>query len=52
MFSIGDRVNRIEDRPITSATVKEVMNDGQNVLITYDEGGEGWWPSNCLELIV
>lgn len=37
----GTRVNRLEDREVTGATVLET--DGENVLIAYDEGGEGWW---------
>lgn len=45
----GDRVRRIEDREVTDATVIEV--DGENVHIAYDEGGDGWWPIECLEPI-
>lgn len=47
-MQIGDRVNRIEDREIVGATVIAV--DGDNALIAYDEGGEGWWPTDALEL--
>jgi hypothetical protein len=45
-FNVDDRVNRVEDREATGATVLEV--DGENVLIAYDEGGTGWWPASSL----
>lgn len=45
----GDRVNRIEAREVTGATVLAV--EGDYALITYDEGGEGWWPVDYLEPI-
>jgi hypothetical protein len=43
---IGDRVNRLEDRETVGATVIEV--DADNVLLEYDEGGQGWWPSESV----
>lgn len=43
----GDRVNRIDGREIVGATVIEI--DGENALIEYDEGGQGWWPLDALE---
>lgn len=46
MFAVGDRVERIEDREITAATVVAV--DRENVEIAYDEGGSGWWPVSAL----
>ena len=49
LFKIGDRVNRIEDREVTGATV--IAIDGENCEIAYDEGGSGWWPYDALELI-
>lgn len=49
-FQIGNRVNRIEDREITGATVTAL--DGEYCEIAYDEGGSGWWPYEALELIV
>lgn len=49
MFTIGQQVNRIEDREITGATVTAI--DGENVELAYDEGGSGWWPIECLEAI-
>jgi hypothetical protein len=58
MLQVGDRVNRIEDRHIVGATVLEVVESSSSVddcdchvLIAYDEGEQGWWPSNALELI-
>lgn len=50
MFTINQRVNRIEDRDITSATVLSI--DGDNIEIAYDEGGTGWWPADCLSPIL
>jgi hypothetical protein len=52
-MQVGDRVNRLEDRDVVGATVKDIVNDlNENtiLLIEYDEGGEGWWPLNTLEL--
>jgi hypothetical protein len=46
-MKVNDRVNRKEHAEITGATVLEI--DGENALISYDEGGEGWWPLDCLE---
>lgn len=54
-FKVGDRVNRIEDREIRGATIIELCNmdsEFPSALIAYDEGGEGYWPLDCLELIV
>ena len=45
-MEVGTRVNRLEDRGVTGATV--LQTDGENVLIFYDEGGEGWWPISAL----
>lgn len=47
MFTIGQRVDRIEDREITKATVISI--DGEKVEISYDEGGTGWWPQSYLK---
>lgn len=47
-MEVNDRVHRKEDRDVTSATILKI--DGENALISYDEGGEGWWPLDCLEL--
>lgn len=50
MFQIGDKVERIEDRDITTAVVVDVdvSSDETMYLIHYDEGGEGWWPESSL----
>ena len=48
-MKVGDKVDRIENAEITGATVLET--DGENVLIEYDEGGQGWWPETSLTLI-
>lgn len=46
----GDRVDRLEEREVTGATVLEVVEtgDGPIARLAYDEGGEGWWPLDCL----
>ena len=49
-MNVGDRVERIEDRDVVGATVLEV--DGDVVLLEYDEGGTGWWPVDCVRLVV
>ena len=46
-MKVGTRVNRLEDREVTGATVLET--DGENALIAYDEGGQGWWPIQALQ---
>jgi hypothetical protein len=53
-MKVGDIVNRIEDREIVGATILEVVkcSDEECVfLIAYDEGGQGWWPKDSLELV-
>lgn len=50
-FSIGQLVNRIEDREYTLATVLEyqyIEYDGFIYYISYVEGGSGYWPQDCL----
>jgi hypothetical protein len=44
-----DRVNRLQEQQPTAATVLEVRWD--TVLIEYKEGGQGWWPIDCLSII-
>ena len=56
MIIVGSRVNRIESREVTGATVLEIKLsntpiDENCIKIAYDEGGEGWWPESCLTLI-
>jgi len=59
-FIVGQRVKRIEDRPIVGAVVLEIMpfmsfDKEYNYKIQYDEGpsngndGTGLWPENSLE---
>lgn len=45
-YKPGDRVERIEDREETAATVLSVHTVGDQVVLElqYDEGGTGWWP--------
>jgi len=52
-YQIGDRVERIEDRDVTAATVIEIQNyqETTSLLLQYDEGGMGWWPSTNVRLI-
>lgn len=49
-YQIGDRVDRIEDRAVTGATVISVIerDDDDMIEIQYDEGGTGWWPASAL----
>jgi hypothetical protein len=54
MFNPGNRVNRIEDRPVTGATIISVQegsapDEPPSLELAYDEGGTGWWPSDCVE---
>jgi len=50
MFEVGSRVNRVEDSPSLGAVVVEMyLSDELYYLISYDEGGEGWWPESSLE---
>ena len=57
-YKVGDRVNRIEDRDITAATVIQVLKislpddkDEYSLELAYDEGGSGWWPSSTVKHI-
>jgi hypothetical protein len=69
MFKVGDRVDRVENRQQTGATVlsiNESINESiienpnpeenaevvQKVILelSYDEGGSGWWPAECVQL--
>jgi hypothetical protein len=51
--SIGALVRRIEPPTYGLATVAEVDDSGSHVcyMITYSEGGDGWWPGDCLEVV-
>ena len=46
-MNVGDKVNRIENREQVSSTIIEI--NGDQALISYDEGGSGWWPITSLE---
>jgi len=55
LYKIGDRVDRIEDRPVTGATIiaiQESEHFGTSYELEYDEGGTGWWPENTIKAIV
>lgn len=45
-YEAGARVRRLEDREVVGASV--LARDGDDYLIAYDEGGEGWWPAVAL----
>ena len=49
-FQIGDRVQRIEDRDVTAATVIKIESVGDDTILElqYDEGGTGWWPATSV----
>lgn len=54
IFKINDRVDRIEDREVTAATVIQIIerDDGNMIEIRYDESGlTGWWPESALRPI-
>jgi hypothetical protein len=51
-FSIGQLVNRIENRESTLATVLQQIyyehEDEYVYYVSYIEGGAGYWPESCL----
>lgn len=52
-FFVGQKVDRIEDREVTGATILQLQIDEINpqhscAEIQYDEGGSGWWPLTAL----
>lgn len=58
LFFIGQRVKRIEDRPVVGALVLDYIETNETVVyhIQYDEGpeegkhdGTGWWSQDCLQ---
>lgn len=53
-FKVGDRVDRIEDREVTGATIIAIVEGVEyiSVELQYDEGGSGWWPIECIRLKV
>lgn len=50
-FEIGQRVDRIEDKEITGATIISIQETGDftGIELQYDEGSTGWWPVNCIK---
>lgn len=46
----GDRVDRRQAQQPTGAVV--LLVQGMNVLLQYDEGGQGWWPSDAVTVAV
>jgi len=49
-YKAGDRVNRIEVRPVVGAVILTTEDgpDGQVLELSYDEGGSGWWPADAV----
>lgn len=50
-MAAGDRWNRIEEREVVGATEIERDEASGSIHIAYDEGGDGWWPAECLAAI-
>jgi hypothetical protein len=54
-FEVGQKVDRIEDRDITGATILSIQqhdagfDEFATVELLYDEGGTGWWPTSALK---
>jgi hypothetical protein len=50
-YQVGDRVDRIEDREVTGATIISIQDLGETICVElqYDEGSTGWWPVNCIK---
>lgn len=49
-YKVGDRVERIEDREVTAATIISIqtVRDDTILELQYDEGGTGWWPTSSV----
>jgi hypothetical protein len=52
-FTVGQRVDRIENREVTGATIMAIktFRNRVSVELQYDEGGTGWWPISCIKPI-
>jgi hypothetical protein len=52
-FKVGDRVERIEDRAVTGATILSIVaRETENIFeLQYDEGGTGWWPESSIRAL-
>lgn len=50
MFTLNDRVVRDELRESRGAAIVELDLSNEEPLyrLTYDEGGQGWWPHSAL----
>ena len=48
MYYPSQKVNRIQDQSPTGATILEVQGD--SLLLAYDEGGTGYWPTSSVTL--
>lgn len=56
LFTVGQKVRRIEDREVTGATVLSIQEStderyGPVYELEYDEGGTGWWPESTIEAV-
>lgn len=54
VFTVGQRVDRIEDREVTGATIIRLQLDNERyenscAELEYDEGGSGWWPLSAIK---
>jgi len=49
-YKKGDRVNRVEVRPVVGAVVLSTYDsiEGQVLELSYDEGRTGWWPADAV----
>lgn len=52
-YKVGDRVDRIEDREVTGATIISIQQVNNDIIVElqYDEGGSGWWPASSIKPI-
>lgn len=51
-YQVGDRVDRIEDREETGATIISIQEIGESICVElqYDESDStGWWPVECIK---
>jgi hypothetical protein len=50
LLNVGALVRRIEPPANGPATVVEIdgSNDPPFYLLAYADGGEGWWPADCI----
>jgi hypothetical protein len=54
-FEVGQKVDRIENRDVTGATILSIhhygagLDEDATVELLYDEGGTGWWPTSAIK---